>query len=255
MKKKKMNSYVKIILWMVLGGAIGAGLSMGTLITQGGMRKMMAGASLWMAKHTFIIMCLLAAICLITAIVCYAKGEALIKKFQNAADDEQEEELDKKYDFWQTVGVVVSSGMIYVTMTIFGFAFQLDSKSDAYNLLYTIVPFLVCGFVAAIYQVAVVKQMRRKDPSKNGDAADMNFEKVWMRSCDEGEQRIIYQASYKTYRVMKNTLLVGLVLAMSSHLYFKTGMTAVVLMGLSNVISLGVYTVYAYKIQKTPMDA
>lgn len=254
-EKKKVNSYVKIVLWMALGAVIGLGMSMSTLWAEDGIKAMMANASLWMAEHTFIIMCVLAAVCLVTSIVCYIKGENIVKRFQEDVDDELVESLDEKYDFWQTIGITVSSGMFCVTMTVFGFSFQLDSDAAAMNLLYTTVPFMVCILIAAIYQVAIIKQMRRKDPSKHGDAADMNFEKVWMRSCDEGEKRIIYQASYRAYRVMKNVLMVALLIALSSHLFFGTGMTAVVMLGMCNVISLVVYTVCAYKIQKAPLDA
>lgn len=254
-EKKKVNSYVKMILWMALGGAVGAGMSMGSSIAEDGMRAMMEGASIWMAEHTVIIMCVLAAVCLVTTILCYAKGESIIKKFQDDVEDEIVEDLDKKYDFWQTIGVVVCSGMIYISMTIFGFAFRMDSKTDAFNLLYAVVPFLIGALISVFYQIAVVKQMRRKDPSKHGDAADINFEKVWMKSCDEGEKIIIYQASYRAYRVMKSVLIVALLIALSSHLFFGTGMTAVVLLGMCNVIMLVAYTVCAYKIQKAPQNA
>ena len=60
-----------------------------------------------------------------------------------------------------------------------------------------------------MYQVATVKQIQKKDPMKHGDAADLRFQKEWIRSCDEVEKRVIYEASYKAYTVGRTLLLVA----------------------------------------------
>ena len=79
-------------------------------------------------------------------------------------------------------------------------------QETAKRLLGAIVPFLLTVIVCTMYQVAAVRQMRRKDPSKKGDAADLHFEKEWLESCDEAEQTIIYKTSYKTFVLMKTIL-------------------------------------------------
>lgn len=161
---------------------------MATMSMEDGVRSILADVSMWISLHTFYIMCIMAVICVVIFIVCYVMGEKIVRKTEDEIDDEMQEQLDEKYDFWQTIGIIASNSMYYLSMMVFAFTFQLNSKAGALNLLYTIVPFAVCIISAAVYQIAVVKQVKRKDPSKDGDAADMNFEKVWMKSCDEGEK-------------------------------------------------------------------
>ncbi len=48
---------------------------------------------------------------------------------------------------------------------------------------------------------------RKMNPEKQGSVYDMNFQKKWVASCDENEQRQIGQASFKAFNVVNHTCL------------------------------------------------
>lgn len=62
---------------------------------------------------------------------------------------------------------------------------------------------------------------------------------------------VIYKSSYKAFTMMKTLLMILLTIAMLGQLSFGTGMTAVVLLALANIIMLSVYSAYSMKFQKT----
>ena len=62
---------------------------------------------------------------------------------------------------------------------------------------------------------------------------------------------VIYKSSYKAFTMMKTLLMILLTIAMLGQLSIGTGMTAVVLLALANIIMLSVYSAYSMKFQKT----
>lgn len=249
-KKKKINSYIKFLLWMVLGGAIGGILAVGMLAVDDGLGVWLDHIADWIYVHTVVLMAVLAAVALFMCMVCYKKGEAIGKRFRGCADDEGQEQLDGSYSFWSTMGTVAATMMIHLALGIFAFSFRLESDEDAMHLLVSAALLLVVTVICAFYQIAVVKQMRKKDPMKQGDAADLFFCRDWLRSCDEAERYMVYEAGYKTYSEMKTILLMATVIAMTSELFLGRGLMAAVLLILCNMLSAILYTVHSLRLEK-----
>ena len=186
---------------------------------------------------------------LILSLICYRNAEHYIRQM-DVEDDSLMEIMDCGYERWSSFGVAGSNVIVCLAMVFFAFGFSVEDEETAKRLLGAIVPFLLTVIVCTMYQVAAVRQVRRKDPSKKGDAADLHFEKEWLESCDEAEQTIIYKTSYKTFVLMKTILMVLLAIAMLGQLCFGTGMMAVVLLAFANIIMLTTYSIYSVKLQK-----
>ena len=77
--KKKMNSYIKFLLWMALGGAIGGILAVGMLTVDDGLGSLLDRTAEWIHAHTIVLLAVLAAVGLIMCIICYKKGETIRK--------------------------------------------------------------------------------------------------------------------------------------------------------------------------------
>ena len=169
--EKKMNSYLKMILIMCLGGAIGAVFGVGLVLCEDGMAGMLQAFSGWMRAYVVPILWVFVAASLVVSIVCYRKAESYVQKMDEE-DDSLMEELDQRYEAWSSAGMLASSVLMCLSMVIFAFGFPVTEEEAAYQRLgMTVIPFLATVLVCAMYQIAAVKQLRRKDPFKKGDAS------------------------------------------------------------------------------------
>lgn len=253
-KSKKMNSYVKLLLFMALGGVIGGILGYVSIYYDEGVSGMVGALSGWITEHVLVIMIVLTVIVLVLCILCYWKSGTLINVIEGQEDDELQERIDAQFDFWGTVGVIASNMGMCLSMVFLAFAFQLDSAGAAIRMLYCAGMLLVCTIICGFYQVAMVKQIRKKDPMKKGDASDIHFQKEFLASCDEAERKTIYIACYKTFLVMKSVLMIAIVIAMIGHLIWQTGLIAVILLGICYGLMTTAYGIYTVRIQRCGLD-
>lgn len=147
-----------------------------------------------------------------------------------------------------------STVLLYLSIAIFSFGLWGKGKEGAVQVLIGSAFFLLAGAVCAIYQVATVKQIQKKDPMKHGDAADLRFQKDWIRSCDEVEKRVIYEASYKAYTVGRTLLLVAVCVCILGEMYFGGCLTAIVMLTVCNIVMTLVYSYYVNKLGKLGLN-
>ena len=62
--------------------------------------------------------------------------------------------------------------------------------------------FILSVAAMTVAQQKVVDQVRRMNPEKQGSVYDVHFNKKWLASCDEAEQKQIGQAAYKAYHTV-----------------------------------------------------
>ena len=80
-------------------------------------------------------------------------------------------------------------------------------------------------------QARYVKLLQKVHPEKKGDIASKDFHKQWLESCDEAEKEAVYQSSYSTYIFSGKLIGILLVVTMIAHLFFNTGVFAIVVVG------------------------
>lgn len=88
--------------------------------------------------------------------------------------------------------------------------------------------FLVSVAVIMVLQQKVVDLEKQINPEKRGSVYDFKFQKKWMESCDESEQRQIGQASYKAYQAVTHVCLWTWVALLIIHYAFDTGLLPMV---------------------------
>ena len=91
--------------------------------------------------------------------------------------------------------------------------------------------FLICFFYCGMAQARYVKLLQKVHPEKKGDIASKDFHKQWLESCDEAEKEAVYQSSYSTYIFSGKLIGILLVVTMIAHLFFNTGVFAIVVVG------------------------
>ena len=70
------------------------------------------------------------------------------------------------------------------------FPYMLNIAGLCYSLL-----------VNVLGQNRLVNLVKEINPEKKGSVYDTKFKKVWLNSCDEAEQQMIYKAAYKSFTV------------------------------------------------------
>lgn len=102
---------------------------------------------------------------------------------------------------------------------------------DVGGLLPTLVHlglFLVSVAAIVVLQQKIVDLEKRINPEKQGSVYDFKFQKKWLDSCDESEQRQIGQASYKAYLAVTHVCLWTWVALLVIHYAFDTGLLPMV---------------------------
>ena len=84
----------------------------------------------------------------------------------------------------------------------------------------TLLAFIVSMVVLIVIQQKVVDLIRKMNPEKQGSVYDMKFQKKWVESCDENEQRQIGQAAFQSFKAVNVTCIVlWIILMVGSGVY------------------------------------
>ena len=147
----------------------------------------------------------------------YAKAKGLYR----AWDGEDEDTIDTAEE--QLSWALLMSA-VALLCDLFFFSVAVVYAGGPMVMAAFIVEFFVGVGVATVLQQKVVDLTKRINPEKRGSVYDMQFQKKWMESCDESEQRQIGQACYKAYLLATKVCLWIWVALMVLHFAFGTGL-------------------------------
>ena len=89
---------------------------------------------------------------------------------------------------------------VQVVLDMFFFAAAVVSENM--SALIGVAVFVLSIALLTVAQQKLVDQIRRMNPEKQGSVYDVHFNKKWLASCDEAEQKQIGQAAYKAYHTV-----------------------------------------------------
>lgn len=196
----------------------------------------------------------LVAVCSVLA------GEICLRKLRNICQkigtaDEEEADLisyqEEKYGaVLQCINVVSQVLCIFILANGYQLKYIESGNKNAVNFLIACVLFVICFFYDAIIQTRYIKLLQEVHPEKRGDVSSTKFQEQWLASCDEAEKEIIYQSSYRTYIFMNRCIGLLLLVTMLSHLFFKTGIMAIVAVGIMYLVMVMKYSVSCTSLRK-----
>ena len=241
-KTKKTNSYkngLKIIaVAMVIGGVAG-GIS-------GGLYEAAKayGIGIDMAEITALFQSVLAPLQAIIFAASVILGEtshrrlkAICEKQQTAEDEEcdrLEYEEEKEGAFGMNTSVV--SQVLCILFLTFGYSMKyITGGGHAFRFLAACTIFIACFVYEYFWQIRYVKLIQKNHPE----------------SCDEAEKEIIYRSSYKAFMTVNRTVPILLVGTMVAHLYFDTGMFAVVVVSIIWLVTQFTYARSCVRLRET----
>ena len=169
------------------------------------------------------------------------------------AEDEEFDELDYKEE--KTGAVLMTSNLLsYIgSIILLAFGYSIDYLHHSIALGACFV-FLICVFYDGIMQARYIKLLQKTHPEKKGDVSSMKFQQQWLESCDEAEKEVIYQSAYKAFSFTSKCLSFLLLLTMLSHLFFHTGVLAIIVVGITQIILSLTYNRSCVKLKKVKLE-
>lgn len=125
-----------------------------------------------------------------------------------------------------------------------------DGLTGLSGSLTSICVFLASVAVSAVLQQKVVDLEKRINPEKQGSVYDVKFQKKWMDSCDESEQRQIGQACYKAFRATTQVCMWLWVALITLHYAFGTGLLPVAVVVAVLAVLQITYTLECIRLQE-----
>lgn len=237
MKIKKMDSYKKmgiiILLAAIAGGIIGG---VGTIILGFFGGSVAEG----MEEALFAIQRIMLPLITIITVLTVVFGEWNLKELRAVGQKVMETE-DEECDRWEyeEEKVGAKGAIANVLSQIFGFlaisagySLKYMAEGNYQSFLKVCIVFVVCEIYNSFWQVRYVKLIQKIHPEKQGDPSSLKFQKEWLESCDEAEREIIYRSAYTSYMAVSKSIPFFLILAMLGHLFFDTGLMAIVMVAL-----------------------
>lgn len=229
--RKALPKYIGII---VLSALVGAGLGLLAGFTGASSLPEAIAASI----HGFLKAVTPWSILVVT-IVCLGAGMfqyCSAKKIAAAWDGENEEVIEKAEEKLSWILFYSSINMV-VDFFFFGIGFQFLTT----GVLWFLLSFVLSLGCCMVLQQKVVDLTRKINPEKQGSIYDMNFQKKWLASCDENEQRQIGQAAFKAFNVVNNTCTILWMILVILTFVFDIGILPFFLVTLIFGISQTVY--------------
>lgn len=249
MMSKAKNSYLKLIMIMLVGALIGGIIGGGGYYFFGREQKNIAdflSEMVWQIQN--FILPILIGITIISIILreySLRKMNIIPEKIYQSDDEEcdiWEYEEEKMGAFGLNVNVLTQVLSILVLSMGYSANYLEMIKGNINWFLYGCIVFLLCNVYNGVWQIRYVKLIQKINPDKKGDPTSRKFQQQWLESCDEAEREVIYQSSYKMYMTLAKILPLLLFITMISNLLFNTGIFAIIVVALIWLISSVSYT-------------
>lgn len=202
------KAFGKFIIILALSLALGFVVGMAAVATMGKQDMLIAGiknVTMMIAPFCSIVV---TTIVLIMTMIWIKQARKLY-----ASWDGEDEELIDKVERKLSLGLIATSvnmilGYLFFSMGIY--SIEMDDLHQFYNvfrwlgifggLIYTLI-------VCVVLQKNLINFTKEINPEKQGSVYDTKFQKNWLASCDESEQRQVHQAGFVAWQAGTNTCL------------------------------------------------
>jgi hypothetical protein len=243
---KKLNPTIKFFVVMVfcafVGGLLGGSITYAeTAITQ-----ILANYKNFMVINNLLIQAILLGFCAILIVFFYLSAKFKLKRLAEN-DDVLFDQIARQLGFLTPfISVTMITGFclfgITITNSLEGFKFLglfIFLANTAFTLLMT---------------VLTIKLTKVLYPEKKGNPLDFNFDKEWIKSCDEAEKFVIYKASYRCYQLMNIVYCAAVTLCLLTSIAVNIGIFPYLLIGFLWITQTLIYSVSANKFQHGQLD-
>jgi hypothetical protein len=91
---------------------------------------------------------------------------------------------------------------------------------------------------------------KKLNPEKQGNILDLEFQKVWLDSCDEAQKLMVYKAGYTAYQSTNIACLILTLAAFICSVIFQTDMLALIFVCIIWFVTNMSYMIRAARLEK-----
>lgn len=253
--KKKMNTYLKYGIMLLACVVIGMVLGMLLQEAEGGLGTF--GDMIKKSREIFSIYTLEIVIGIFLLELLF--GEIYLKKSKKLwkkakkADEEDGDRIDYEKEKTSATGTAVMGiltflATIAVTNVISKQYFMTLDMRSLLKVLGSFLVFILIYMYSGYWGIRMTKLEQAMDLTKKGDPTSMKFQIEYVESCDEAEKELIYQSAFHSFTMMSRCYGIAVAAAMLLHMIWNTGITAVVFVGILQVLHNLFYL--RYSVQK-----
>lgn len=173
------------------------------------------------------------------------------KKYVSMVDGENEEFCDKADSRLCNSLILMQINTIIGMISIGIMPTLLTEKTNFWIPLFIVLgSFIVIQILSPILLVKIVKQIQILSPEKKGYALDKNFQKDWMKSCDEAEKKRIGEAGFYSYMITSKAFPIVILACMLLSVILEIGAVPVIAVGCVWLISSGSYSYKSVQLER-----
>ena len=196
---------------------------------------------------------IVAVLSIIIPTIAYIRCHKMYQKLQ--ADRDNDELWDHLEDALN-VPLITSSLFSIVNMCLFlcfvygAVTDKIDERYGKIALLVGLAVFVIAMVMGTLIPHLVVKIEKELNPEKKGNVLDSKFREVWMDSCDEAQQLIVYKAAYKAFSNTNMVCIWLIAITFVCSMLLKTDILAMIIVCLVWFINTFSYMLHSAKLER-----
>ena len=127
---------------------------------------------------------------------------------------------------------------------------KIDERYGKTVLLIGLVVFVISTVMGIVIPHLVIKIEKELNPEKKGNVLDSKFREVWMDSCDEAQQMMVYKSAYKAFSNTNMVCIWLIAITFVCAMLFKTDILSMIIVSLIWFINTLSYMLHAAKLER-----
>ncbi len=196
---------------------------------------------------------IVAVLSIIIPAIAYIRCHKMYQKLQ--ADRDNDELWDHLEDALN--GPLITSSLFSIANMCLFLCFvygavtdKLDERYGKTVLLIGLVVFVISTVMGIVIPHLVIKIEKELNPEKKGNVLDSKFREVWMDSCDEAQQLIVYKSAYKAFSNTNIVCIWLVAITFVCSMLFKTDILSMIVVCLVWFINTLSYMLHAAKLER-----
>jgi uncharacterized membrane protein len=186
---------------------------------------------------------------MILSLTSFLRCHMMYKKLQN---DRENDDLWDALEEKLNQPIILTNSFFMVILCLF-FCCLITEKQAAYSSVVFITIFLLFvafGVMGILIPKMTIDIEKKLNPEKQGNVLDLEFQKVWMDSCDEAQKMIAYKAGYKAFQSTNAACLILILAAFICSVAFQTDLMALIFVCVIWFVNNLSYMIRAAKLEK-----
>lgn len=257
-KKEKSNLrvFLTFIAFLIICTAVG-------YITGKGLVKLEAQASFAQTLETiksFFISATPAAFIIssflgiVIPVITFAVCRSMFKQLEK---DKENDDLWDNLEDRLNVPMLFSNTFLIIDMCLFFCMIHISMRQEerigGIVVIIGYVLFALSMIVYILITKLAVDMEKKLNPEKNGNPLDFQFQKVWMKSCDEAQQLLVYKAGYKAFNTTNAVSMILFIIVFLIIELFKFDVFALIVLAVIMLVNNLSYMLTAAKLERRNM--